>query len=176
MKKVFSGVPGMSTMNIDRFRQAVLDLFAEAYEGPAEAWTWFVTYGDPNAGLFGTLAQLTAREASTPAIEAGNTIAAHTENLRWSLAFANTYFRGEVPEQGWEQSWAVQTVDDEQWKRLQAELRRQYHTLYQAIERHSDWSDEMFLRGTMATIPHAAYHLRAIRQLVRILRGSPKTD
>lgn len=161
----------MSTMDIDRFRKAVLDLFAEAYQGPAEEWTWFVTHGDPNAGLFGTLAQLTAEEASTPAIEGGHTIAAHTEHLRWSLAFANTFYRGEVPEQNWEESWAVQRVDEEQWQGLQAALREQYDTLYEAIGQHSDGSDEMFLRGTIATIPHAAYHLGAIRQLVRIAKG-----
>lgn len=161
----------MSTLDMDRFHQAVLDLFAEAYQGPAEKWTWFVTHGDPNAGVLGTLAQLTAKEASAPATEGRHTIAAHTEHLRWSLAFANTYFRGEVPEQNWEESWAVQTVDDEQWQRLQAELRQQYGTLRQAIQKHSDWSDEMFLRGTLATIPHAAYHLGAIRQLVRIVKA-----
>ena len=161
----------MNHLTLDRFRQTLLDLLSEAYEGPAEDWTWFVTHGDPDAGVLGTLARFTAEQASTSATPGGHTIAGHAEHLRWSLAFAATYFRGEIPEQNWEQSWTVQTVNEAQWKQLQDALRQEYQTLHQAIQTHRDFSDDTFLHGALATVPHAAYHLGSIRQLARIVKA-----
>ena len=64
------------------------------------------------------------------------------------------------------------TVDDEQWAKLRADLRTQYATVQADIEARRDWSDSVFLTGTMALVPHAAYHLGAIRQMIRVVKQS----
>lgn len=145
------------------FREVLLELFSEAYTGPNHAYTWF-TDNAPGSSLFGTLESLSAKEASQPG-SSGATIAAHAAHLRWSLALANAYARGEAPQADWKESWTVRQVDADAWERLKNDLRREYETLYAALERQEDFSDQQLLTGIMALVPHAAYHLGAIRQL-----------
>jgi hypothetical protein len=145
------------------FKEALLELFSEAYTGPNHAYTWFIDNA-PGSGLFGTLDALSAEEASR-AGPSGATIAAHVEHLRWSLALANAFTRGEEPKADWKASWTVRTVDAKAWERLRSELRQEYETLHAALERQEDFSDPQMLRGILALVPHAAYHLGAIRQL-----------
>lgn len=147
----------------DAFKEALLELFSEAYTGPNHAYTWFID-NKPGSGLFGTLAPLSAEAASEEG-PSGATIAAHTEHLRWSLAYANAFARGEVPEGGWSESWSLRVVDAAAWDELRAALRCEFETLLEAIKRQEDFSDLQMLIGIMALVPHAAYHLGAVRQL-----------
>ena len=155
-----------STMETDRVVEAMLALLREGYEG-TDGWTWFITHEVSDGSILATLANVTAEQASASPPHGGRTIAAHAEHLRWALAFANTFFRGEQPDFDWGKSWSVSRVDEEQWRALLAELRKEYETLLKAIEQRGDWSDDNMLRGTMAQVAHSAYHLGAIRQLVR---------
>ncbi len=148
----------------DAFKASLLELFSEAYEGKKHAYTWFI--GDE--GLFQTLEKLSAEDASRER-PSGATVAAHAEHLRWSLALANQYVRGEQPESNWAESWTLKTVDAEGWEKLRADLRREYDTLHAALARQEDFSDPRTLTGTLALAPHAAYHLGAIRQMVLAL-------
>jgi len=152
----------------ETFVQVVTELFSEAYEGPQHAYTWFVD-NDPGAGLLGTLARLPAEAASRPTVPGGATIAAHAEHLRWSLAMANAFARGEQPQAKWAESWSVRTVDATSWERLQADLKREFDTLKAAIQANPNLSGVQVLTGILALIPHAAYHLGAVRQMARVL-------
>jgi len=146
------------------FRESLLELLSEAYTGPNHAHTWFIG-NEPGSGLLGTLAKLSAEEASRTG-PSGTTVAAHTEHLRWSLAHANAFARGETPPGGWDKSWSVRAVDAAAWDDLRAALREEYDTLLGALRKQDDWSDPQMLTGVMALAPHAAYHLGAVRQLV----------
>lgn len=95
----------------------------------------------------------------------GTTVAAHTQHLRWSLAHANAFARGETPTGSWPESWSLREVDAGAWDELRAALRREYDTLLGAIKQQEDFSDPQTLTGIMALVPHAAYHLGAIRQM-----------
>lgn len=148
----------------EALKEGLLELFSEAYTGPNHAYTWFIG-NDPDSGLFGTLAPLSAEKASREG-PSGATIAAHTEHLRWSLALANAFARGEIPTGKWAESWSVREVDAEAWDDLRAALRREYDTLLEAMKQQEDFSDPQLLRGMLALIPHAAYHLGAIRQMM----------
>jgi len=53
----------------------------EALEGPPERWSYF-TDNSPDAGLFGTLAPLSAADASRPV--AGTSVAAHVHHVAWA--------------------------------------------------------------------------------------------
>lgn len=158
---------------------AVSALFTEAFEGPPDAaHTWF-TDNEPGSGLFGTLDRLTAAEASTPpggaeASEAtgapGATVAAHVEHLRWSLALSNALARGERPAADWEESWSVRAVDAPEWDRLREALRSEYRAMRDDMRSRADLPAALVTPG-IALVAHAAYHLGAIRQLARALRG-----
>jgi hypothetical protein len=148
----------------EAFKESLLELLSEAYTGPNHTYTWFIGNG-PGSGLFGTLDGISAEDASR-AQPYGSTVAAHTEHLRWSLAHANVFARGEVPAGNWAESWSLCEVDAAVWDELRAALRREYETLLAAIEQQEDFSDPQMLTGIMALVPHAAYHLGAIRQMV----------
>ena len=148
---------------LDLFRTSLLELLSEAYSGPNHAYTWFIS-NEPGSGLLGTLENVSAEDASSRQ-PSGTTIAAHAEHLRWSLAHANAFARGEVPTGTWAESWSVHAVDEAAWQTLRAELKREFETLYTALQKQEDFSDPQTLTGIMALAPHAAYHLGAIRQM-----------
>lgn len=159
----------MSVVLTESLFREVLEQFREAYEGPGEEYPWFID-PSPDSGLLGTLDSLTAREASKPITRGGTTIAAHAEHLRWSLALANALFNGDVGQPDIAESWRVRVVDADEWKTLRFELRREFTLLHHAIERQANWSDAEFLSGTIALVPHAAYHLGAIRQMITVIK------
>jgi hypothetical protein len=66
----------------------------------------------------------------------------------------------------WPSSWRVQHVGPVEWEALKSELRGAYETLKQALESVQTWGDDL-LGDSMAVVAHTAYHLGAIRQVVR---------
>lgn len=93
------------------FKESLLELLSEAYTGPNHAHTWFIG-NEAGSGLFGTLEKLSAKAASKEQ-PSGTTVADHTEHLRWSLAHANAFARGETPPGSWPASWTAQEVDSQ---------------------------------------------------------------
>ena len=151
---------------------AIAALFEEAYAGSKDASSTWFTDNQPDAGVLGTLASLSAAEASVSldgSGMAGSTIAAHVEHLRWSLALTNALIRGEQPTASWEESWRVITVDAEGWSRLRDALSAEYRTLLQDMRQRSDLPAELVTPG-ISIVAHGAYHLGAIRQMVRQLK------
>jgi len=142
------------------------ELVAEAYEGPQPHGSWFTSSG-ADAGLFGTLAGLTADVVSRPGRPGGPSIAAHVEHLRWSLANVTATIGGAAWNPDWSASWSVATVDEAAWRTLRADVGRAFDELRVALEREPELSDPMMLRGVLALAPHAAYHLGAIRLLAK---------
>jgi hypothetical protein len=151
--------------------RAVAALFTEAYEGPQPGGPNWFSDNQVDA-LLPTLSLISAEEASTSLDGSGgpgSTIAAHAEHLRWSLALSNALARGEQPDVDWEESWSVRTVDAEAWDRLRAALGEEYQRLLQAIQTRSDLPAELVTPG-MAIVAHGAYHIGAIRQMVRLIK------
>ncbi len=147
------------------------DLFQEAYEGAQGPATWFVN-NEPNQGVFGTLDNLTAEEASRPGPGGGPSVAAHTEHLRWSLANVNAVVQGHPWNPDWSGSWTVNEVTEGEWDALRGALRREYGGVAEALANEDeDWSDPMKLTGALAMAPHAAHHLGTIRQMARSIRA-----
>ncbi|RYX82916.1 hypothetical protein EON83_16825 [bacterium] len=156
----------MSNETTSAFLSAFVELFDEAYSGPSDSKYTFFTDNAPNSAILGTLDTLSAEQASRLQ-SSEQSIASHAEHLRWSLELAQAYFRGEQPKADWEESWRVTSVTDEEWKALRDNLRREYKEVRDAIGAVTDWSNPFFLKGTLALLPHAAYHLGAIRQMVK---------
>jgi hypothetical protein len=149
--------------------QPTLELLEELYIGTNGQPT-FVIDRYPGEGLTAVIKNVTATEASTPSISGGSTIAAHTEHIRWSLDYALEFYSGKIPQRDWKDSWGVHEVGEEQWQQLQKDLLEVYGKLTDTITNVSDWSNPMLLKGTLALVPHAAYHLSAVKQLLLAAR------
>ncbi len=151
---------------------SIVDLLTEAYAGPPNpSSTWFID-NEPNSGILGILDGVSAAEASRPVDGMGNpgsTIAANTEHLRWSLALSNAAMRGEPFQGNWKESWRLLDADSAEWDRLRAELRTEFEMLRRAIQVQTELPDE-YLTGVLALLPHAAYHLGTIRQMIERVR------
>ena len=144
---------------------SLLELLDELYVGPASNYTWVIDRY-PGHGFTKAIEQIDAEQASTPTVEGGSTIAAHTEHLRWSIRVAREFFDGKMPSPDWAESWRIREVNDQEWQKLQQDLLNAYEDLRTAIAERKDWTDQQFRQGTLALIPHAAYHLGAIKQLI----------
>jgi hypothetical protein len=169
----------MSTVPLSTLTQALCDLLTEAYDGPPDpSITWFVD-NEPDSGILGAIRNISAAEASRPVDGSGvpgSTIAANVEHLRWSLANANGAMRGEPYQFNWSESWNTLEADKTKWNALRKDLRREYLTLRDAVRAAPDLQDE-FLLGVLALIPHAAFHLGLLRQMIeRVRQAGPAAD
>jgi hypothetical protein len=140
----------------------VTRMLREAFEGPPGPWTYF-TDTSPGTGVFGTIQELSAAQASQIGGPGHTTIAGHLHHLSVSAALSTRALRGEPAARDRSQSWTVSTVDDAAWAALHARLREEYTRLMVAVETHTQW-DEEALGVAMGAIAHTAYHLGAIRQ------------
>ncbi len=144
-----------------------LERLRELLEGEPKGKPTWVTTGGPEGGINGSIADLSAEQASRDI--GGKTIAAHVEHQRWALRLANDYFSGVTPTSNWSASWTVTSVDEEAWDALRAALRSEGETLLSNVAARQDWTKTDTLDGAFATYGHLAYHLGAIRQLRKLV-------
>jgi hypothetical protein len=160
----------MSTVAGDHIRDGVLALLAEAYPGTDPDECWF-TWGGPDSGVIGTLESLSAEQASTPAHEGGTTIAAIAAHLRFTLQYGNVMWSGKKPEMSWDDSWPITTVNEAEWTALCNDIRSEYALSVKLLEIFQDWSHPKAIAGSFGHIAHTAYHLGAIRQIMKQVVG-----
>ena len=151
--------------------QSIVTLFSEASAGPPDpSSTWFIDNA-PDSGILGIIAGVSASEASWSSHknDPGTTIAAHVEHLRWILANANGALQGKLYQGNWKESWNTFSADEAKWGQLKKDLKTEFETLLENIRKQDDLPGD-YLTGVMALIPHAAYHLGTIRQLIERAR------
>ena len=153
----------------ERLTQVLHDRYAELFNGAPEGEPTWVTTGGPEGGLNGTLAGLSAEQASRDVD--GLTAAAHAEHVRWAVQLVNDYFDGKASQASWSESWTVREVDAEQWDRLRAELREAGEKLLENLRERQRWNDDMAMNGALASYGHTAYHLGALRQFMKRVTG-----
>ena len=127
-------------------------------------------YLDKGAGLFHTLDSMTAETASRAPAPGAPTIAAHCVHLSYYVRVVLACIVKQEQEADWPSSWRVQHVGPDEWEALKRELRSGYEQLQQALASVQTW-DEGALADGMAILAHTAYHLGAIRQVVRVVRS-----
>ncbi len=152
-------------MDTNEVIQSIITLFSEAYAGPANPTaTWFID-NEPDSGILGIIAGVSAFQASwsTKNNDPGTSIAANVEHLRWSLVATNRALEGDAYQGRWRESWNTLGVDETRWQQLQNELRKEYERLVANLGKQTDLTGDA-LTGVMALLPHAAYHLGTIRQ------------
>ncbi|HEV3471482.1 MAG TPA: DinB family protein [Pyrinomonadaceae bacterium] len=154
----------MKTLNLEDFTGSFFQLLKESFEGPpADRGS---AYLDKGAGLFQTLDALTAEAASARPRGGGPSVAAHCEHARFYVLALQDLMRGATGKIDWAQSWAVQAVSAAEWDGLKGELRRAYAALAEHLRSLETWGDEE-VGDAMAILVHTAYHLGAIRQIVK---------
>lgn len=150
------------TIGRGHFVESVAYLLRETFEGSPEGQP--SAYLDRGIGVFPTLSELSAETASRH--HHGTTIAAHAEHAKFYLDRLCEYINGRTERVNWEDSWLIETVDEEEWAALQASIRLAYANCLKCLAEDRDWS-EIQVGMAMGLVAHTAYHLGAIRQMAK---------
>ncbi len=153
----------MKTINQEDFTKSFFALLKETFEGTS---TNFGTmYLNEGTGLFATIENLTAETASRS--NNGTTIAAHCEHTRFYLEFMTDYLNENYKMVDWKDSWNTKTVDENQWNALRGQMQKAYQKVSDMVAEVETWND-FKITGALGILAHTAYHLGAIRQLVKV--------
>ena len=141
---------------------AVAYLLRETFEGSPEGQA--SAYLDRGVGIFSTLNSVSADAASKEF--GGTTIAAQTEHAKFYLDRLCEFMTGRTERVNWEDSWLIETVNDAEWQALQTTVRKSYENVLRSLASIDEWTED---RTGMAIgmVAHTAYHLGAIRQIVK---------
>lgn len=146
----------------DDFLKEILFVLRETFEGSPEGEG--SAYLDNRIGVLPTLDALSAAQVSTYFGE--TTIAAHTEHAKFYLDRICEFLRGRDEKVNWEQSWLIETVNDEEWKNLRDAVKKSYENVLRTFAEIETWNTNN-IGDAVAIIAHSAYHLGAIRQMAK---------
>ncbi len=155
----------MSDVRREDFTGNLFTFLVETFEGPPESAS---AYLDQKAGLFDTLEHLSAAQASQPIAEGAISIAAHVEHIRFYLNVVEQFMSGRTEKVNWEDSWCVQKVTPETWSALKQDLKAAYTSVTKTFESIGKWEDDE-VGDSLTIVVHTAYHLGAIRQVVKVI-------
>ena len=145
-------------------------LFSELVDGARDKGNAFIlNTGD--AGLLKSLDKLSAADASR-SVNEGATIAAHAQHVRHGLSLMNRWGReGGNPfaDARWDEAWKISTVDED-WTEIRSGLGDETRRWLEVLRSPREVMD-IELTGMIASIAHLAYHLGAIRQINKSVRG-----
>lgn len=144
------------------FTHALLYLFRETFEGSPEGQP--SAYLDRKIGIFNTLDELLAEQVSQDLN--GSSIAAHTEHSKFYLDRLCEFLNGRTEKVNWEQSWLIDEVNEEEWSALRHAVRKSYEGVVACFAQIEDWNEDR-VGMAMGMLAHTAYHLGAIRQMLK---------
>jgi len=146
-------------------------LFSELVDGANDpSGAFMLNSGD--IGLLRSLDLLSASAASR-SVDDGATIAAHAQHVRYGLALMNRWAKeGGNPfaDAKWEEAWTIAAVNDTDWQQIRAGLREEASAWMQTLSSPREVNG-VELSGMIASVAHLAYHLGAIRQIDKDVRG-----
>ncbi|MEZ5425828.1 MAG: hypothetical protein R2747_06160 [Pyrinomonadaceae bacterium] len=144
------------------FLKDVLIILRETFEGspPGQG----SAYLDRGIGVLNTLEDLSAEQVSANFNE--TTIAAHSEHLKFYLDRLCEFIEGREESVNWEQSWLIETVNPQEWETLRAGVKKSYENILRCIAGVEVWNQNN-IGEIIAIIAHTAYHLGAIRQMIK---------
>lgn len=109
-------------------------------------------------GLLPTLARLSSEQASQDIH--GASIAGHARHAAFHMEVTLRWAAGERGPFDWQGSFLPAAVSTQQWQEVQGRLQAAYTALQQAELSNSDLA---------ASLAHAAYHLGAVRQMMKVV-------
>jgi len=154
------------SVNVVDIRETLSTFLTETFEsGNNPEGTMYL---DRGVGLFDSVANLSAEQASRKVIPGGTTVAAQVNHSSYYLEVLESYIQGETPEKDWPGSWQPQRVDEAAWQALKDKLKTTYERLSATLQSQDDWDK---LEDGFAIAIHTAYHLGAIRQMLKLVEG-----
>ena len=158
-------------MNTAETSRALSRLFAELVDGTSDRGAAFIlNTGD--VGLLRSLDKLSAADAST-SVNDGATMAAHAQHVRYGLSLMNRWAReGGNPfaDAKWDEAWKLSAVDASTWDEIRAGLRAETQRWLEMLRTPRECTGTE-LTGMISSVAHLAYHLGAIRQISKSVRG-----
>lgn len=146
----------------DYFLKSIAYLLRETFEGSPEGQG--SAYLDRGVGIFNTLEKLSAEQVSRETND--TTIAAHTEHAKFYLDRLCEFMNGRTEKVNWEDSWLIETVNEDEWNALRGGVRKSYETALHCFAENQNWSEDN-VGMAMGMLAHTAYHLGAIRQIAK---------
>ncbi|MBK7708003.1 MAG: DinB family protein [Acidobacteria bacterium] len=162
----------MKTINQNDFLNSMLALVKETFEGTETDHG--TMYLDKETSLFSTLETVDAETASRSFTENGTTIAAHCEHLRFYIDFLNNYLNENFEIVNWKESWGTSSVTKMEWNTLRGKLHKAYQAVIDTFNDVETW-DVHKISGALGILTHTAYHLSAIRQMLK-MHGKMRTE
>ena len=160
-------------MHTREITAALTPLFAELVTGanpPGGGGAFVLNSGD--IGLLRSLDKLSATDASR-SVNEGASIAAHAQHLAFGLSLMNRWAaEGGDPyaDAKWDEAWKTSVVNEGQWVAIRTNLRDEALQWLASLNADREVTT-LELSGMIATIAHVAYHLGAIRQIDKSIRG-----
>jgi len=139
-------------------------LLRETFEGSPEGQG--SAYLDRGVGVFATIEKISAKTASHSIGENQASIAAHLEHARFYLIALVEFMNGRTEKVNWDESWSVKAVNESEWNFLKENVRRDYEKTAEAFQTIENWNDDN-IGEAMAIVAHTAYHLGAVRQMIK---------
>lgn len=159
----------------DLAARALRTILNELLDGPATDVAFVLNPGD--RGLLTSLQALSAEQASR-VHGGGSSVAAHVEHMRFGLELLNRWAGGDqnaFANANYAARWRRTHVSDDEWRARIDGLRREADAWREDVLRPRDF-DETEATGVIASVVHLAYHVGAIRQMDRTLRGPAARD
>lgn len=164
----------MSDDGAQHWMEGLLDILREAVEGgePGQGTAFLdgtKADGSGNHGLLATLARLSAGEASRDVN--GTSVAGQARHTALHMEVVVRWERdGDRGPFDWQGSFLPMEVSTQEWVGLQARVRQAYDDLVAFARTQADPPATGDATGGLAgAIAHVAYHLGAIRQMVKAL-------
>lgn len=150
------------TIDSDKVTSLIYSLLEETFERVNGI------YLDGKTSLLETLAGISAAEASQTITDDSTSIASQVDHVRFYIDILKGYMDGrQFDKIDWQGSWSRKSVNDVEWDALRKELESDYAKLRAHLNSFPDWNDDKRLGGALGIIVHTAYHLGAIRQIMR---------
>jgi hypothetical protein len=149
----------------DAFLKLILIYLRETFEGSPETGS---AYLDKGVGVLNTLDKLSAEEVSQKF--GSTTIAAHSEHAKFYLDRLCEFMKGRTEKVNWEDSWLIETVNETEWKYLRVAVRKSYENALFTFAEIEDWNEDT-LGEAIGIVAHTAYHLGAIRQMMKLAKS-----
>ncbi len=144
------------------FLKDVLVILRETFEGSPEGQG--SAYLDHGIGVLPTIDKLSAEQVSREIN--GISIVAHTEHAKFYLDRIAEFMKGRTEKVNWEQSWLIETVNEEEWNALRDAVRKSYDNVLRTFAEIETWNQDN-IGDAVAIVAHTAYHLGAIRQIAK---------
>lgn len=154
----------------DAFLKSILYILRETFEGSLETGS---AYLDRGVGILNTIEKLSATEVSREV--ASMTIAAQTEHAKFYLDRLCEFMTGRTEKVNWEQSWLIETVNETEWNHLRDGMRKSYENVLQTFGKIEDWNEDR-IGEAVGIVAHTAYHLGAIRQIMKLATETDKSE